>query len=60
METIETVASDVAFSPAVKAIQARKGSRARYRLMEDEARGGRAALAGRAEGALHDAAQGEV
>ena len=34
MERLRTFASDVAFSPAVKAVQARKGSRGAYERME--------------------------
>ena len=34
MDTIETYSSDVAFSPTVKAVQARKGSRQSYERME--------------------------
>jgi predicted pyridoxine 5'-phosphate oxidase superfamily flavin-nucleotide-binding protein len=35
MQHERTIASDVAFSPAVKAVQARKGSRAAYARMEE-------------------------
>lgn len=35
METSRTYASDAAFSPAIKAVQARKGSRDAYRRMEE-------------------------
>lgn len=38
MDTMHTVSSDVAFTPSVKAIQERKGSRSSYSRMED--RGG--------------------
>lgn len=38
MTTVHTISSDVAFTPAVKAIQARKGSRGGYASMEE--RGG--------------------
>ncbi len=36
METAKSYASDVAFTPAVKAVQARKGSRASYARMEEQ------------------------
>jgi len=36
MDTIETCSSDVAFSPSVKAVQTRKGSRRSFQRMEEK------------------------